>query len=151
MSYRLETKVIESNRGTRCKARIESVTATGPHMDFRLSSELHPWDVCGFKPLFRLGYRFVNMGPADNEVTVSIVSHDGNCGAITGKTLERDGPNYYKLGLEIRCDNQNIQDVMYSMLTRPLQIERIDGRVTEFRIGVDHYYDKETCEGGSPQ
>lgn len=150
MSYRLETKVIESNRGTRCRARIESVTATGPHMDFRLSSELHPWDVCGFRQLFRQGFRFVNMGPAEDEVTVSLVSR-GNCGTITGKTLERDGPNYYKLGLEIRCDNQNIQDAMYSMLTRPLKIERIDGRVTEFRIEVDHYYDKETCEGGAPQ
>lgn len=131
--------------------KIVSLTATGPHMDFRLSSELHPWDVCGFKPLFRPGYRFVNMGPADDEVTVSLVSRDGNCGTVTGKTLERDGPNCYSLGLEIRCDNQNIQDVMYSMLTRPLRIERIDGRVTEFRIWVDRYFDKETCEGGSPQ
>ena len=85
MSYRLETKVIESNRGARCRTRIESVTAAGPHMDFKLSSELHPWDVCGFKPLFRQGFRFVNMGPADDEVTVSTVSRDGNCGTVTGK------------------------------------------------------------------
>lgn len=151
MSHRLETKVIDSNRGVRCRARIESVTATGPHMDFRLSSKLYPWDVCGFRPLFRQGFRYVNMGPADGEVTVSTVSRDGNCGTVIAKTLERDGSDRYRLGLEIRCDNQNIQDAMYSMLTRPLRIERIEGRVTEFRIGVDDYYAKETYEGGSPQ
>lgn len=149
MSYRLETKVIDSNRSAGCKTDIVSMAATGPHMDFRLSSELHPWDVCGFKPLFRPGYRFVNTGPADDEVTVSLLSRDGNCGTVTGKTLERDGPNYYRLGLEIRCDNQNIQDVMYSMFTKPLKIERIDGKVTEFRIRVDRYYDRESYEGGA--
>ena len=151
MTYESETKLRDAKKRAGCKTDIVSLTATGPHMDFKLSSELHPWDVCGFKPLFRQGFRFVNMGPADDEVTVSIVSRDGNCGTVAGKTLERDGPNYYRLGLEIRCDNQNIQDVMYSMLTRPLKIERIDGRVTEYRIGVDHYYDRETCDGGASQ
>ena len=151
MTYESETKLRDAKKRTGCKTDIVSLTATGPHMDFKLSSELHPWDVCGFKPLFRQGFRFVNMGPADDEVTVSTVSRDGNCGTVTGKTLERDGPDRFRLVLLIRCDNQNIQDAMYSMLTRPLQIERIDGRVTEFRIWVDHYFDKETYEGGAPQ
>ena len=151
MTYESETKLRDAKKRTGCKTDIVSLTATGPHMDFRLSSELHPRDVCGFKPLFRLGYRFVNIGPADGEVTVSLVSRDGNCGTVIGKTLEKDGPNYYRLGLEIRCDNPNIQDVMYSMVGRPLQIERIDGNVTTFRIGVDNRYVEESCEGGAPQ
>ena len=150
MTYESETKLRDAKKRAGCKTDIVSLTATGPHMDFRLSSELHPWDVCGFKPLFRQGYRFVNIGPADNEVTVSLVSRDGNCGTVTGKTLEKDGPNYYRLGLEIRCDN-HIQDVMYSLVGRPLQIERIDGNVTTFRIGVDNRHVEESCEGGTLQ
>ena len=151
MSYRLETKARDTRKGVGCKARMESLTATGPHMDFRLSSKLYPWDVCGFRPLFRQGFRYVNMGPADGEVTVSTVPRDGNCGTVIAKTLERDGSDRYRLGLEIRCDNQNVQDAMYSMLTKSLRMERIDGRVSEFRIGVDDYHSYESDEGGSPQ